>query len=240
MPDDITPNSPPPQMAGPTVPEWVSEYKWPVVGAVAAVAVVVGFVSWTKSGAQHAEMDAAARLQQAQSVNDLSAVFNEFPDTKAAPMAMLRLAKVQFDQGMYDEALKNYDEFLRRYPGHSFAEAGELGRVHCLEATGRVEEALKGFQDFQKGMRFLTPQAVIGQGRCLRALARTNDARIVYEDFITANSKSAWAPRIRELLNEVAPASAVSDEAEPAATPVPAAAATPATDSTETPVKSES
>jgi hypothetical protein len=188
----------------PVLPPWIEQYRWSILGGVAAIGLVVVGVLWSRSGAERAKQDAFQRLMTSQTPNDLMAVTTEYPDSQAAPLAMMKLAKSQFDQGSFEEALKNYEQFSLLYADHELSEGAVLGRLHCLEAMGRTEDALKGFEEFQKGPHFLTPQAVIAQARCLRTLNRPDDARVVYEDFITANPSSPWNPRFKELLDEVA------------------------------------
>lgn len=210
-------------VVSPELPQWLEQYRWPIVGGVAAVALVVGVFFWTRSGAERANADAFQRLATFQTANDLMAVTSEYPDSKAAPIALMKLAKAQYDEGSYEEAMKSYTTFAAQYPQHTLAEGAELGRLHCLEAMGRTEDALKGFETFVKTPHYLAAEAVIAQARCLRTLGKSDDARVVYEDFITANPKSAWSPRIKELLEEVtakpaekSPASAAVSSTAPA------------------------
>jgi len=147
----------------------------------------------------------SAMLYAAQSVQDLEAVVEQYGSTPAVPLALLKLAKAYFDAGNYELAVQRYADFSRKFAEHPMAGVAELGRVHCLEARGQLQEALQAFEAYteQRPGDFLMGQALLGKARCLEQLARPDEARIVYEDFIVGHPDSPWLPRARDMLESM-------------------------------------
>ena len=169
------------------------------------VAVVLLVTNGLRSRKQREMRMASEQLGMAQSPQALEAIVMDYDDTPVAALALLRLARLQYDAGSYDAALNRYEEFLSNYPEHRFVKGAELGRVHCMEARGQTLDALEAYQAFVRSNpdHYLTPQAWFGQGRCLETLGRYNEARVLYEDFIAAYPDSGWLPRAEERLMEV-------------------------------------
>jgi len=179
-------------------------------GGTIALAVCVALVAagggifYRRHAAAKTEK-AAMMLASSRTVQELENIVKDYPSSGAAPLALLKAAKGYFDSGSYDMALKKYDEFRENFADHQMEAAARLGRAHCLEARGQVEDALLAFIAFSTGEpgHFLAPQAVFGQGRCLEQLGRMGEARTVYEDFIAANQDSNWLPLAEEMLETV-------------------------------------
>lgn len=146
--------------------------------------------------------EASTKLFSSQGIKEFKAIVEEYPDSPAAPLALLKLAKIYFNAGQYDPALDKYDEFLNQYPDHQFVLVARLGQIHCLEAKGLVDHALTAFTDFvvKHPNHFLTPQAILGKARCLEQSDQPHEARVIYEDFLMEHPESGWCMRIRERL----------------------------------------
>lgn len=182
-----------------------STYRGHILGGLVVV-LVVGLGAWffVRSSRQSVE-EASRMVSTARSVDDLVNVVRQYPSSPSAPVALIMAAKAYYDQGGYDLAMAQYEEFKQKYPDHEWSEAATLGIVHCMEAMGRLEDALNGYGAFlaaQPG-HFLSAEAVMGQGRCLQMLGRNAEARSLYEDFMAANPQSGWTPRMKELLEVV-------------------------------------
>jgi TolA-binding protein len=173
------------------------------VGAALAIALVAMFV---RGRIDASRRDAAMLFASSRSLGDLERVVNDYGSSPSAPLALLRLAQAQFDTENYTAAAQSYDRFLASFGEHPMAAAAELGKVHTLEAQGRIEEALAGFNDFaaRHPDHFLTPQAILGKGRCLELLGRITEARITYESFIADSPPSGWTRRADERLEDLA------------------------------------
>ncbi len=137
---------------------------------------------------------ASRLLGVAQNSKQFEELFRQYPDSAAAPAALLALASSSFSAGDYDAALVHYGDFAAIYPKHAMLPAAELGKLMCAEAKGDLEKALAGFDAFLQSHQgsYLTPQALFGKARCLQMTGKITDARIVYENFIVANPESKW------------------------------------------------
>jgi len=173
-----------------------------VVVAVCAAVIAVSAVRLYKFRKRSNRQEASRLLVQATSSSDLQELMSTYPSTPAAPLSLLKLAKVEYDMGNYTSARGRYEEFARKYPEHDLAAAAAIGQVACVEASDDRQGALEGYRNFISGHpdHFLTPQAVLGEGRCLWKLGMKEEARAVYEDFLAANPDSAWAGNAEEAL----------------------------------------
>jgi len=162
------------------------------VGVGAAVATVLGWW-WYRSHAEGNEERAAEMLGVASSSRELEEITRQYPGTAAAPIAMLGLAKSQFDSGNYAVAANTYTEFEKKYPQHPMAPAARLGVAFCLEALGQKAEALAAFSEFAETRTnyFLRRVASMGKARLLEQLGRLDEARMAYEDLIASDPASA-------------------------------------------------
>lgn len=200
-------NKPPEPALASTAPDelhelrnFIRERGLPVgVAAILGLALAVGLTAY-RSHVAASRSQAAIKLSTARTVKDLENVVTQHASTPTAPLAMLKLAHGYFDSRNYDAAMAKYAEFKQLYPTHPMVLAADLGRAHCLEAKGQIQEALTEFSGFVAGhpKHFLEPEAVFGQARCLEALGKRDEARAVCEDFIASNPKSGWVPHAEE------------------------------------------
>ena len=183
----------------------LQQYGKPAAIAAAVVLAATLALTMYRGRVEAANQAASQMLFSAQSIQALDSIVTEHPKSDAAPLALLKLAKVYFDSGNYGMALDKYAGFLSEHPAHTFAAGAELGIVHCKEARGQIAEALQGFQTFirEHPDHYLAPQALFGQVRCLEQLGRHEEARILCENFLAANPESAWAFRAQEMLDGI-------------------------------------
>lgn len=166
------------------------------------VVAAIGIVAYRYFGSSATgNQDAATKLFSAKSPTDIESVISKNPSAPITPIAILKLAKLTFNEGKYDMALSKYTEFKTRFPQHEMIGVAEMGRLHCLEARSQTEEALTGFTAFATTQtnHFLYAEAVLGRARCLEQLGRAKEAIAVYDDFIVAHPKSAWTTKIEDL-----------------------------------------
>ena len=172
------------------------------IAVCAALVIITGVKTW-QHHKRSQQQESSQLLVQARSIDDLQDVMTRYDSTPAAPLSLLKLAKVQYDMADYSAALTRYEEFETKYPEHEMVPGARLGRVFCLEASGDTQGALDGFRSFVQTYpdHYLTPQAQLGEGRCLQLLGKREEARTVYEDFIAANPDSAWIGNAKEALD---------------------------------------
>lgn len=176
------------------------------LGSAAIAIVVVLAVTFYRSHKAQSEETANRMLGEARNAQALTAIRTQYSGTAAAKLALLQIAKTQYDGGDYVMAMSSYGEFMSQYPKHPMAPMAELGKIHCTEAMGQTAEALaayKGFADRNKN-GYLAPLAVFGQARCLEQMRRYDEARATYEDFLAASPKTQWKSEIEDALKQLA------------------------------------
>lgn len=172
--------------------------------AVVIFVVVVLPIFIVRHVRQEAKTKAMELLGNASQPADLENLAKDYPNTPAAPMALLSFARSLYDRQEYAKAQTAYEDFVAKYPKHAMASVAVLGKIHCLEGKGLLEDAVKGFDSFIADHKehFLLSQATLGKARCLHQLGKTKEARIAIEDFLAAHPKSPWKPRAEEMLDE--------------------------------------
>jgi len=181
-----------------------SEWKqW--LGTIAVALVIVAGIFLYRARAQSNEEQASRMLGEARSGQALQAILTQYPKTAAAKLALVGIAKMQYDSGDYVAALSTYTDFLTRHPDHLLAKTAELGKIHCQEAMGQTADALVAFTAFAEKNpgHYLAPQSLFGRARCLQRLARLDEARAVYEDFLVAHPESPWKGEVEEALRDL-------------------------------------
>jgi TolA-binding protein len=181
--------------------------RWQGWLASTAIAVVVVLAVVFYRGHKASREETANRmLGEARNAQALTAIRTQYPGTAAAKLALLQIAKTQYDAGDYVMAMSSYADFLSQHPKHPMAPMAELGKIHCTEAMGQTADALAAYKDFVTRFKdgFLTPLAVFGQARCLQQLRRYDEARATYEDFLAASPKTPWKGEIDDALKQIA------------------------------------
>lgn len=182
---------------------WDQWKNW--LGSTAVVVVVLVGLMLYRSHKANEEAAANRMLGEARTVQALTAIRTQYPGTPAAPLALLQIAKSQFDSGDYLAASTSYNEFLADNAKHPMASVAELGKIHCSEAMGQTAAALAAFKAFAEKNpdSFLAAEATLGYARCLQQLGRLDEARTAYEDFLTAHPKTPWKGEIEDALKTV-------------------------------------
>lgn len=170
-------------------------------GLVLAVVVVVSVQIYQNKAARSREQ-AFNQLAAASSASQFNEIINQFPSTKAAEMASFMAARAQYDAGNYADADQLYADFIKAHPKHFLASAAQLGRSHCQEALGQLDEALAGFRRFAKDnpdeTAFVT-LARIGEARCLRQQGKLQEAVAVYDAILLEQPQSEWKSLVEDL-----------------------------------------
>ena len=176
---------------------------WLVTGGIAVI-LILSIVLFRSHNASNEEK-ASRMLGEARNGQALQSILSQYPSTSAAKLALLQMAKAQYDNGDYVAAQSSYQDFLSKYPTHPMAAIAEMGKIHCTEGLGNTEVALAAFSQFatKNPDHFLMPSAIFGKARCLQDLKRYAEARATYEDFLAANPKSPWASDVNEALKQL-------------------------------------
>lgn len=178
----------------------------------------LGYRNWS----QRQREEAALRLAEAQSVEDLEALAEEYPKQPEAAAALLRAAKWHYEQGGYESAMRAYEDFLARFPEHPFVSAATLGLLHSQEAIGMLEVAQQGLERFiaEHSGHFLLPQALLSRARILDRTGELQKARELYEEVMVSYRDTGWEAYAEEMLERME-----LNTVQPPRAPRPAAAA---------------
>jgi tetratricopeptide (TPR) repeat protein len=185
--------------------ELLQRYAMPAVIGVGLALVALIAVNYVTTKKTSNAMDASSMLATASGPGDLEAIIKDYPNTATAPLAMLHLASVRYNDKDYVLAAETYSSFQEAYPEHAFAPAAALGQIHCDEAQGKLDTALAGYSQFNTDHadHFLRTQAVMGEGRTLEQLGRYEEAKSVYENYIASNPDAQGIDQIESVLEKV-------------------------------------
>ena len=165
---------------------------------IIAVIVVAAYISHSSSLIENAEQS----LSQARSKDDLRAVCEEYPDTPSAPLALIQLAAIQYDEKEFGPAGESYQLFLQQYPRHRLADFAQMGIAYSLEGKGEWAAAIEKYGavgDLYPGSS-LSAEADLNAGRCRVRLGRIQPAINSYREVIERFPRSMYAALAREEL----------------------------------------
>ncbi len=219
----------------------MNEYGRPAIyGLILALVLYMGITLYRYQSARSAA-EAMALLSSAQSPEQLQTVVADYARTPSAPVALLALARDDYQAARYTDARKRYEAFAQAYPRHAMAAFAQLGVALCDEALGADAAALAAYTKLaveQAAREMIGPQALFGKARLLDRAGKTDEARAIYEEFVAGHAGSPWLPvaeaalealKLGPGLTRVAPAPAPALAVPPAAPllPAPAAPAVP-------------
>ncbi len=172
-----------------------------LIGIVVLI-VTIGAITWYKTSRQTKESRAAQALLQARSSDDLQRIVDLYGSTATAPIALLSIARMQFENGQTDLAQFSFDQFLFRYPDHPMTATAILGKAQCLEAGGDPAKALAAFDEFIRAYpdSYLLAFAIMGRARTLEQMGRFDEALATYEDHVSMNPDSPWMSQLETAL----------------------------------------
>ncbi len=168
-----------------------------LVAAVVAAAVVFAVSSYRVSSRITA---AAEALSAAQSGEDLKVVYENYPETPSAPLALIQAAALFFSEGDYGSARASYLLFREEYPEHILAPFAQVGLASTLEAEGRWNEAIENYNLViaRYPDSAAAPEAAFNRGRALLAAGRDNEARQAFEQLFQRYPGSPYSLLARD------------------------------------------
>lgn len=72
---------------------------------------------------------------------DYLKVLSDYPDSKAAPNALILLAGKLYEEGDFQGASVRFQEYLANHPGGEHVAIARLGKAACMDAKGETEQA---------------------------------------------------------------------------------------------------
>ena len=173
----------------------IKKYAKPVIAGILIIGGVFIAINAVKVQKAKKEAKADTALIKATNSEELQAIIDNYSSTKAAPVALIALARKNFNEGNVDVAETLYTQFTTDYSKHDLLPQAELNVIMCKEAKGQFGDAHTLYNDFiqkNKGS-FLVPSAMMGKARCLQALDQTAEAKVVYEDIVINFPNTGWS-----------------------------------------------
>ena len=191
------------------------------ITVVIAGLVCFGVVKAIEAGRRSAEKSdaeqASWQLFGSKSPQQLDSLIATFPSSELIPIATLKLAQAHFYQGNMQAAFSGFDKFVKEHVDHPLFFAAWMGKIVCLETTGKkeqIEAALLEYSMFvsrpaptgptaeQQAEQILirntlATEAQFGRGRCLEQLGRMEEAKQVYSQLAVAKSP-VWIDRAEQ------------------------------------------
>src|SRR6266704_3057615 len=138
---------------------WVEVNKKKLLIGAAVVAVAIAAYSIYQWHRNEAEAEASAafyRIQTPAAQTERPAgpdaqaflqVARTHSGTSAGAQALLFGAEGLFRENKFDEAKKEFENFIRTYPNHPVASTASLGIAACMDAINKSDEALAAYQE---------------------------------------------------------------------------------------------
>ena len=180
-------------------------YAKPAAIVILTVCGLILVNNFFKNNRINKERKADAVLMQARSAADYEAILDQYGSTPSAPLALMALAQIRFNDGAIDAADELYGDFLRKYSRHEMAEQAQFNRITCTEARGDNNKAVALYDVFlnDNPESYLAPAALLGKGRSLEDLGQYAEAKQSYEDVIVNYPGGNWALMAERSLNTV-------------------------------------
>lgn len=122
--------------------------------------------------------------------------------SEAAERAALVRGSILMQQGKYDEARAAYEDFLKKpVQNEALAGAAREALGLCAEAQGKIDEALKIFQEgAASGPAFYKDRFLFAQARLLLQKGEKKKAADLYKDILTKSPQSPLKDEINNRL----------------------------------------
>jgi predicted negative regulator of RcsB-dependent stress response len=166
------------------------------VMAVLVIALLAGAgFGGYKIYADHQANAAASMLASAKTAADFQNVISAYPGTAAGGSAYLLLADAQKNEKKFAEANATLQTFVDKYPKHELNGTARLAIAGNLEALGKKDEALAGYQRLvaTDPQGFAAPIALYSQIHILKEKKQIAEARKVCETLMTQYRDSRLA-----------------------------------------------
>src|SRR6185437_11798941 len=106
-------------------------------------------------------------------------VNSDYPDTDAGQRALLLAGGDLFAAGKYDEAMAQFNKFIKDYNSSPLVSQAALGRASCYDAMGKTDDAISSYQGVidRYPAQNVVAQARLRSGLLLEAQGKYRDAR---------------------------------------------------------------
>jgi predicted negative regulator of RcsB-dependent stress response len=131
----------------------------------------------------------------------LDRVIHKYGVSKAARLALPELANLKFLQKKYDEAISEYQEFLKKDTRDPYQSLARLAIAVCYEEKGELDEAMGTLEHIRSGPNdFIKEQAMLSMARIYRLKNEENKSNEILEEFTETFTTSPFLPLARALI----------------------------------------
>ncbi len=121
----------------------------------------------------------------------------------ATPWVLFQLGNIYYSLKNYDNAIREYNEFLDKYSSHPIATIVKQSLGYAYEEKGLLQEAIKQFESISKSNGIIAAQESWDAGRCYEKLGQTNDAIRLYNRVVELSPNSNWATMAQYRLSSI-------------------------------------
>jgi tetratricopeptide (TPR) repeat protein len=124
----------------------------------------------------------------------------EYPRSKSAKWARIRIAKCYFELRDFENALSKYEEALAATSNKAQRDSILLQKGAVLESLGKYEEALENYNsiELRPATKHLSGIIMLATGRCYEQLGELEKARDSYESITQLDDNSPWRTEIEK------------------------------------------
>ena len=171
---------------------------------VVTIGAAIGIYNWNKSNRETQANEALSNINaplgveentNASSAEPYLKVAAEFKGTSGGARALLIAGEILFDAGKYQEARKQFEQFLGEYPDYPLADQALLGVDASYEAEGNLTEAATRYKEFvdHHPAASTLPQAKSALARVYLAQNKPELALQQYEDLERNRNSDSWS-----------------------------------------------
>ncbi len=138
-------------------------------------------------------------------INEYVFLNNNLSTTSATPWLLLELGNTQYNAKKYNEAILTYEEFIKRFSGHTLVPIIRQSLGYAFEENGQLKEAVEQFEKIaaDTDATFLKAQVKLDAGRCNEKLGQLSPAIAAYKDVINLSPESYWARMAKYRLEDI-------------------------------------
>lgn len=132
-------------------------------------------------------------------LNEFSKVARSYPRTRSGKLALLYEGHCYYRLGKLPEAIKVYEEFIRKYEKDFLAIYAWQGLGYCYEIQGNYEQAIEVFRNGIKNFPhdFLSSKLYLDLGRNYETTKDYDRAKEAYNSLLERFPNSLWVEEAR-------------------------------------------
>ena len=161
---------------------WVVPYWRHALIGLCLILVVLAAVQTARSRRRAQNAEAFLALKEAEDIDELKGVAEDFPQHVAGVQANINVARKLFEEGKYDQAATRFALAAEAAGAADLQQAARLGEAYALEAQGKHQVAEKRFAALADDLveAAAAVDATIAAGRCAAAQKKFAEAEKWY------------------------------------------------------------